>query len=243
MEYKVILDSFEGPLDLLLHLIDKAEVDIYDISITQITDQYLSYLEKMEELDLEITSEFLVMAATLLVIKSKMLLPKEKKDKLFDNEEMDPRDELIQKLIEYKKFKAAALDLKDKEIIQSMIYAKPQEDMDYYQEESIQLTFDGIKLNNLVNALYKVLRKNKYKTNENTFDNIHRDSITIEESMEYILYSLSKLNVINFEEIFANNVSKFEVVVTFLALLELIKLNKVTVYQKDNFEQIEIKLI
>ncbi|WDV47916.1 segregation/condensation protein A [Clostridiaceae bacterium M8S5] len=242
MEYKVILDSFEGPLDLLLHLIDKSEVDIYDISIAEITDQYIEYLKKMEELDLEITSEFLVMAATLLEIKSKMLLPIEKKEKLFDEDEIDPRQELIEKLIEYRRFKAAAIELKDREVIQSMIYSKPREDIAELIDDAVQLSIDGIELNTLVNALHKLMKKNRQTISEPTFTNINRDSITIEESMDNILATLYIVKNISFEDIFKETTNRFEIVVTFLALLELIKLEKISVKQENSFKQINIKL-
>lgn len=242
MEYKVVLESFEGPLDLLLHLVDKSQVDIYDISIAEITDQYIEYLDKAEELDLEITSEFLVMAATLLEMKSKMLLPIEKKEELFDDEGIDPREELILKLLEYKKYKAAAVELKDKEILQSMIFSKPREEIEELTDIPMQLTIDGIELNTLVNALNTVLKKNKKTTETVTFDNITRDSITIEEGMEYIVAILTLKNRTTFDSIFIDKTTKFEIVVTFLGMLELIKIGRIFVYQEGNFDEIMIKL-
>lgn len=124
MEYKIVLESFEGPMDLLLHLIEKAKIDIYDIPINEITEQYLAYLSKMEELDLEVTSDFLIMASTLLEIKSKLLLPQPKKEKSEDDteDEGDPRLELVKKLVEYKKYKEVTVTFRQLENIQNKVY-------------------------------------------------------------------------------------------------------------------------
>ncbi len=128
MEYKIVLESFEGPMDLLLHLIDEAEIDIYDIPINEITEQYIDYITKMEEMDLEVTSEFLVMASTLLEIKSKMLLPQVDKNdgEQLEMEEADPRLELVKRLVEYKKFKYASRELRNYEEIQKKVFFTSQ---------------------------------------------------------------------------------------------------------------------
>ena len=131
MDYKIMLDAFEGPMDLLLHLIDKAEIDIYDIPISHIAEQFLDYIRHMEDINLGVTAEFLVMAATLLEIKSKMLLPnKSTSDNIqIEMEEIDPRAELVRRLVEYKKYKNAAEELRLFEILQSKVYYKPKEDL------------------------------------------------------------------------------------------------------------------
>ncbi len=136
MEYKIVLESFEGPMDLLLHLIDEAEIDIYDIPINEITEQYIDYITKMEEMDLEVTSEFLVMASTLLEIKSKMLLPQVDKNdgEQLEMEEADPRLELVKRLVEYKKFKYASRELRNYEEIQKKVFLQAKGRFIYFYQ-------------------------------------------------------------------------------------------------------------
>ena len=163
MALDIKLTSFQGPLDLLLHLIEKAEVDIYDIPVVAITDQYMDYLYVMQELQLDVASEFLVMAATLLAIKSKLLLPRREEQDLsellegFDYEEEDPRIELVQRLLEYKKFKSIADDLREKEIEQSKVYTRPAEDLSRYLSQEEENPVKDVTLYDLVEALQKGL--------------------------------------------------------------------------------------
>ncbi|EOD01080.1 segregation and condensation protein A [Caldisalinibacter kiritimatiensis] len=243
MKYNVVLETFEGPFDLLYHLIEKNEVDIYDIPISQIADQYIEYLETMKDLDLEITSEFLVMAANLLQIKSKMLLPKNNEKQQEEQEEIDPRDELVKRLIEYKKYKNAAKSLKKKENIQSKIFFKPKEELGDIDVKEEQLMLEGIKLIDLMNAFNKIVKK---KTQENTEINnirkIQRDEITIEECMENLKEYICKNNKVRFEELFKEKQTNNNIVVTFLSILELIKLKFITVKQDSNFGEIIIQL-
>lgn len=157
MAYNIKLEAFEGPFDLLFHLIEKNEIDLYDIPINEVTDQYIHYIKTMEELDLDVTSEFLVMAATLLEIKSKLLLPVEVvENEQLEFEEVDPRNELVRKLLEYKKYKLAAEVFKEKESLLSKLYFKPREELIFDTEEK-DFTVDELELPDLMKALERVL--------------------------------------------------------------------------------------
>ena len=163
MDYKIMLDAFEGPMDLLLHLIDKAEIDIYDIPISHIAEQFLDYIRHMEDINLGVTAEFLVMAATLLEIKSKMLLPnKSTSDNIqIEMEEIDPRAELVRRLVEYKKYKNAAEELRLFEILQSKVYYKPKEDLIDYEDYEIEL--EGLNMEILLKSISKIIIKRSKK--------------------------------------------------------------------------------
>ena len=165
MEYNVKIDAFEGPLDLLLHLIHSLEIDIYDIPMAQITEQYLLYIHTMKKLELDVASEYLVMAATLLAIKSKMLLPKHEEiqdEEDFEMEE-DPRDELVDRLIEYKKYKEAAVELKTREEERGQMYTKPPSDLSQFAEEKISgnLVDHDVSIYDMLGAFHKLLRRKK----------------------------------------------------------------------------------
>ncbi|KPU28115.1 chromosome segregation protein ScpA [Caloranaerobacter sp. TR13] len=242
MKYNVVLEIFEGPLDLLLHLIDKNEVDITDIPISKITEQYLEYLEKMKDLDLEITSEFLLMAATLLEIKSKMLLPKKKdKGRQLEIDEIDPREDLVKKLIEYKRFKEAAVKLKEKELLQKKLFFKPREEIDLdLSNEKLEL--EDIKIEDLLKVFCNIVKRKDIETNKIRIHEIKRDEISIEESMKKIKKLLSKKRSINFTDLFDENSSRIYIVVTFLSLLELMKLKIIAIKQEKNFGNIYITL-
>ncbi|MBL7157154.1 MAG: segregation/condensation protein A [Candidatus Omnitrophica bacterium] len=233
MTYKVQLPVFEGPLDLLLYLIKKDEINISDIPIAKITNQYLEYLEVMKLLDLEIAGEFILMAATLMHIKSKMLLPLEEKEEEAE-EELDPREELVKKLLEYRKFKEAADSLKDIQARQRDSFTrlpggeKPQlEDEDSYFETSL---FD------LITAFSKVLKE----IPKDAFHKIVEDEFTVSDKIHDIFHLLVDKPVIYFSELFKNARGKVEIVAIFLALLELVKLKEVIVKQKDSFGEIEV---
>lgn len=243
MAYNVKLQAFEGPFDLLFHLIEKNEIDIYDIPINQVTDQYISYIRQMESLDLEITSEFLVMAATLLEIKSKMLLPVEVVDHVqLEIEELDPRHELVRKLLEYKKYKVVAEVFKEKEDLSKKLYFKPREEIIFEQEEDAHM-LENLEMADLLNALEKVLTSKNVKIKEkNTFHQMQRDSFTIEEKIIEIQKILSQKHTIRFKSLFETLSNRNEMITTFLALLELIKMKEVAVKQDLCFSDIEIKL-
>ncbi|SKA82261.1 condensin subunit ScpA [Caloramator quimbayensis] len=240
MSINIKLEMFEGPLDLLLHLIKKSEVDIYDIPIAEITEQYISYLKAMEELDLEIASEFLVMASTLLEIKSKMLLPKVN---ISDNEEsadIDPRKELVEKLVEYKKYKEFAERLKEFEKCGAIFFKSPEIIDDI---ENKDVYFKNITVENLMTAYKRVIKtyENRFNKRSEIPKDIDYDEFRIEDKMDYIKNMVYKYKRVSFEKFFENAKSKLEIVVTFLAMLELIKLRFITAIQYKNFEEIIIE--
>ncbi len=232
MTYKISVDAFEGPLDVLLNLIHKSEIDIYDIPINIVTQQFLDYIDKMEELNLEITSEFLVMAATLLEIKSKMLLPKEKIVEDGIEIEIDPRDDLVQKLLEYKLYKEVAEKLKISELMESKVYYKPREDLSIYDDKLEEL--GKLDLNQLVKAISKIMARSIRENESINFSEIHREEYTLEACIEEIDFMLTKSKKIRFSELLSLETTKEEIITYFLSLLELIRLKNVYVQQDQN---------
>jgi segregation and condensation protein A len=230
MSYKVKLEVFEGPLDLLLYLIKKNEVDIYDIPITSVTEQYLEYLELMRMLDLNIAGEFLVMAATLIHIKSKMLLPPEEKE-ILPEEEEDPREELVRRLLEYKRFKEAAGVLQDLEGQRRQMFTRAAT----IELESGEKFFEA-SLFDLITALTKVLKD----VPKDVFQEIVKDEFTVEQKVHDLLHILVEKSVILISELFRNAKNKLEIISTFLAVLELIRLKEILVVQKEKFGEIEV---
>lgn len=235
----VKLETFEGPLDLLLHLIKKSEVDIYNIPISEITDQYMEYLRAMEELDLDIASEFLVMTATLIEIKSSMLLPKIKSEDELEDED-DPRKELVEKLIEYRKYKEFAEQLKDIEK-NNVVYFKSPEIIDDIEDNSA--FFNNITLDNLMHTFNRIVKQYENKFNENSKipQNIKHDEYKIEDKMGYMMQLINEKGSINFQYIFNRAKSKEEVIVIFLALLELIRLKKIRAVQYKSYGDIVVE--
>ena len=242
MQYNVKIDSFEGPLDLLLHLINKLEIDIYDINVAEITEQYLDYVHAMQVLQLDVASEFLVMAATLLAIKSKMLLPKHEEELLDDDlmyePEEDSREELIERLVEYRKFKEAADDLKEMELERGLIFTRPPSDLSDFNvsnEESIKQELD-VSLYDMLAAFQKLLKRKKLQSPLAT--KITRQEIPIESRMEEIVGFLrTRRERTSFAELFPV-ATKSHIVVTFLAILELLKRRQIFVEQEGNFADI-----
>ncbi|TMV51343.1 segregation/condensation protein A [Paenibacillus mesophilus] len=237
------LETFEGPLDLLLHLIDKAEIDIYNIPISEITEQYMEVLSTMQELELEVTSEFLVMAATLLAIKSQLLLPKppplELEDTYYDDEDFDPRAELVQKLLEYRKYKAIAEELRDKELARSLIYTREPEDLTPYVREVEVNPVEGLDVADLVIAFQRALRKAKSR---NTVAKIRRDEISVKERMREVVALLGKRGgKLLFSRLFDYEMTREEIVVTFMAILELMKTKQIVCFQQKLFDDIVIQ--
>ncbi|WP_223702462.1 segregation/condensation protein A [Sutcliffiella deserti] len=243
-EYNVKVEAFEGPLDLLLHLINRLEIDIYDIPVAQITEQYLFYIHTMKELQLDIASEYLVMAATLLEIKSKMLLPKHEEELLDEDEEFgeyeeDPREELMNRLIEYRKYKEAADDLKELEEERSHIYTKPPSDlselMKNVEPEAVKL---DVSLYDMLGALQKLMRRKKLQKPMQT--RITRQEIPIEKRMVELIEDLRLFKGRkHFFDLFPES-SKEYIVVTFLAILELLKKNTILLEQDNNFADIYV---
>jgi segregation and condensation protein A len=233
-EYKVKFDVFEGPLDLLLYLIRKEEVDIYEVNLTRLAGQFIEYIETMRLLDLEMAGEFLVMAATLMYIKSRELLPVDQQAQLEDEEEgEDPRWELIRQLVEYKKFKDAAVQLAVLEARQDDIFprlpAKPE-------FETAAPTRGDVSIFDLVNAVNSVLKR--FNKPEDLRD-IFEDKWTVSEKIEDLMRAISQGSK-RFSQLFEGLISRSEVVVTFLALLELIHLKQLIVSQHEAFGEIEI---
>lgn len=240
MEYNIVLESFKGPLDLLLHLIEKAKVDIYDIPISEITDQYIDYLNKMKELDLEITSEFLVMATTLLEIKSKTLLPGKdsiEKGEKSDKDE-DPRVELVNRLIEYKKYKRIAEELKIKENVQNKVYYKLKEEFINTYEKDVDL--GNLDVNKLINALNKVLSKKNKNIKPIEIDEIQREEVTLEECINKLKDVLKEEKKVSFSCLFDEYSTRSEVIGLFLSILELSKSKFIKLIQEENFSDIII---
>jgi len=233
MTYKVKLEIFEGPLDLLLYLIKKEELDIYDIPIAKITDQYLEYLEMMKLLDLDIAGEFILMAATLMQIKSKMLLPPEETPQEEMLEE-DPRSELVKKLLEYKKFKEAADKLAEKEARTSNLYTRESDEKPVLETEDSP--FFEASIFDLLTAFSKVLKE----VPKETFHRIIKDKFTVGEKIHDIFHMLVNEPKIYFSKLFKQAKSKLEIIVIFLAVLELIRLKEITIVQREAFAEIEI---
>jgi segregation and condensation protein A len=234
MTYKVKLELFEGPLDLLLYLIKKEEIDLYDIPIAKITDQYLEYLELMKLLDLDIAGEFLVMAATLIHIKSKMLLPPDETEGA-EQEEADPRAELVKRLLEYKKFKEAASELSHMETHQKHFFSRVGPGFEIPDAPSEDDFFEAT-LFDLITAFTKVLKD----IPRDVFHKVIKDEFTISEKIHDIIHMLVEKKKLIFTELFKAAKSKFEVITIFLALLELIKIREVMVMQHVPFGEIEI---
>ena len=234
MTYKVKLEIFEGPLDLLLYLIKKEELGIQDISISAVTDQYLQYLELMRMLDLDIAGEFLVMAATLMHIKSKMLLPPEETEA--EVEEEDPRDELIRKLLEYKKFKEASDKLKGKELEQKEVFSRPNVKQPIEDDPNDDQLYFEASIFDLLSAFSKVLKE----VPKNRFYEVVKDEVTVSEKIHEIFHLLVKRPVLYFLELFNKARSKIEIIATFLALLELIRMKEVVIRQDKVFGDIKI---
>jgi len=233
MSYKIKLEIFEGPLDLLLYLVKKDHLNIYDIPIAQVTEQYLKYIELMQLLDLNIAGEFLVMAATLLQIKSKMLLPAEENKPL--EEEEDPRAELVRRLLEYEKFKEIAQELRQKEINQQEVFKRPKMEAVNQEVPQAEVYFEA-SIFDLISAFSKALED----VPKEVFYEIIKDEFSIEDKVHQILHLLLVQNSSRISELFSQAKNKLEIIVTFLAILELIRLKEIVARQKGLFDEIEI---
>jgi len=231
--YKIKLPEFEGPMDLLLHLIRENKVDIYDIPISLITGQYLEYIEIMKELDLEIAGEFLVMAATLIQIKSRMLLPPD--EELPPEEMEDPRLELVQRLLEYQSFKDAASILKEREDERLKIFGRQPEDQEVEEVLSPETYLFDVNLFDLLAAFKKLLADAPPEMRT-----ITRETLTVKDKMMHIVDRIENLESIRFEELFKESFTRVQLIVTFLALLELLRLGLARVYQENEFGNIWI---
>ena len=237
MEYKFLINDFEGPLDLLLHLIKKNNVDICDIKISDITKQYLDYLEEMENLDLNIASEYLALAAELIEMKSLVLLPK---PEFSDDEyEEDPRENLIKRLIEYKKIKESTPKLKELEEERKKLYTKVASNMKQYQDENQKPDFNDIDLDCLLNAFSKFLERKEEEKPLNT--KITKKEYSVSKRSREIKSLLRTKQKINFEELFEIQTKEY-LVVTFLSILALAKKQELIIKQDNNFSNIVLSL-
>lgn len=237
-EYKIKLEIFEGPFDLLLHLIEKNEVDIYDIPIAEITAQYLDYIEQMKELDLDVAGEFLVMAATLLAIKAKMLLPKQPVETEEEEEDFDPRTQLVRDLLEYKKIKEAAVCLEQHYLSRQKLHNRDNDISLYSGLFGEENPLEGKTLEDLTAAFYQIWQKAK---EEKTTLSIKKKVVSIGSMMDKIYFKVCEnTKGILFSELMSEATSKIHLIVSFIAMLELIKNRTVKVYQEEMFQDIFI---
>lgn len=247
MAIPVKLEVFEGPLDLLLFLIEKNKVDIYDIPIVTITEQYLEYIKQMETQDMNVMSEFLVMAATLLDIKAKMLLPKEVDEE--SGEEIDPRAELVQQLLEYKMCKYMAYELKDRQLDASHTYFKPKtlpkEIEDYREPVNLEEIIGDATLGKLQELFNMVMKRQEDKIDpvRSQFGNIKKEEVDMEGKAAFITAYLQSHTRCSFVELLKEQGSKQDTIVAFLIILEMMKIGQVTILQADIFGDIIISLV
>lgn len=243
MAYEVKVEAFEGPLDLLLHLIHRLEIDIYDIKMKEITSQYMEHVHAMQVLELNEASEYLVMAATLLSIKSKMLLPTETlelEDDLEFSMEEDPRDELVRRLLEYKRYKEAAGELKELESGQSLHFTKLPSIVETEKSATIQVLDQTYEVYDLLGAFQRMLKRKQLQAPLAT--RISRTEVSIKEQMNQVVTKLKAARgKMAFDKLFETH-EKAIVVATFLSLLELMKRQMIQVHQGDNFTTLEIEL-
>jgi len=234
MDYQVVLDSFEGPLDLLLHLIKKHELDIMDIPVSLITEQYLKHIEVMKTLNLDVAGEYILMAATLMHIKSKMLLPPSEEEET-EEDGADPREELVKRLLEYKKYKEASEELLSMDMLDRENFLKgfveDLEEMDSEAETSHDVT-----LFDLMEALSDLLKEAKtYNPHE-----VNLEKVSVKEKIDMITKKISIEGSLTFRSLFDKASSKNDIIATFLALLELVKMSKVRAFQGETFGVIRI---
>lgn len=246
MAIEVKLQVFEGPLDLLLHLIDKNKVNIYDIPIVTITKQYLEYVNAMDRTDLNVVSEFLVMASTLLDIKAKMLLPREVNE---DGEEEDPRAELVQKLLEYKMYKYMSYELRDRLVSgQQSMYKKstiPPEVAAYKPPVNLDEIVGDMTLVKLNDIFQDILKRQEYKVDKvrSSFGRIEKEEVNLEEKIVYVKNIVLEKGICSFRQLLMEGSSKMQVIVTFLAVLELIKTSIIRVNQERTMDDITITML
>ncbi|MEZ4598932.1 MAG: segregation/condensation protein A [Syntrophotaleaceae bacterium] len=228
MTYEIELESFKGPLDLLLHLIKKNEMDIYDIPIAEITSQYLAAVDAMQSLNLEVAGEFLVMAATLLHIKSRMLLPKNPVEEP-EEEEVDPRTELVQRLLEYQKYRDAAESLDRLPLLERDVFVRKGEELPEAAGEEETENLGAIGLFELMEAFQQLLREK----GEPACHEVEMESVSLADRIQVILDSLARRRQLSFRELLTGTFGRGEIVVTFLAMLELVKLRMLRLMQNN----------
>jgi len=235
MAYKVKLDVFEGPFDLLVYLIETAEMSIYDIQVAEITTQYMEYIQQMQKQDVTLAGEFMVLAATLIELKSRMLLPGSHAEE--GEEAEDPRSELVQKILEYKKCKAQAALLTEQEEYSRRIFKKPQEDLSVYTKEPDETL--NLDLKAFVKAFEVFLQKKKrIEEMRQRYVRVEREHMTLEHSTEQIKSYFRGKRRITFTELLGGEKTRYNAVLTFMSLLELIRHKMVTAKQNVNFGEI-----
>lgn len=244
MQLEFKLQVFEGPLDLLLHLLEKNKVSIYDIPIVEITNQYMEYIRQMQQNDLNVMSEFMVMAATLLDIKSKMLLPAQETE---DEEAEDPRAELVQQLLEYKLYKSMAFELKDRQVDASHVFYKeptiPTEVAAYQPPIDTKELVADLSLNQLNDIFKSVLKRQKDKIDpiRSKFGEIKKEEVSLEDKMGYLTEYATSHRFFSFRQLLEKQSSRLEIIVTFLAVLELMKSGTIYISQEKTFDDIKIE--
>ncbi|MEE9430511.1 MAG: segregation/condensation protein A [Melioribacteraceae bacterium] len=235
--YKVKLNTFEGPLDLLLFFIRRDELDIYNIPISKITKEFVTYLDMLEELDLEVAGDFLLMAATLMQIKVRMLLPKKKDEK---GDEIDPRDELVQALIEYKRYKEMSEEFSYLEGNQRKVFYRGNFEKDEVEHKpELDVLLKNISLFDLIKAFQNAMMEKPVEL----VHNVERLNVSIDEQTEYIISLADGNGRLNFVKLVKGMTEKIRVIVTFIALLELIKAGKIELFESPTFNDFEIQLV
>ncbi|MBP3487984.1 MAG: segregation/condensation protein A [Roseburia sp.] len=244
MDMTIKLQVFEGPLDLLLHLLEKNKVNIYDIPIVEITNQYMEYIAEMKRQDLNVVSEFLVMAATLIDIKSRMLLPAPETE---EEEEEDPRAELVQQLLEYKMYKCMAYELRDRQIDAERVLFKeptiPPEVAEYEEPVDVSELVSDVTLAKLNEIFKSIMRKQADKIDpiRSKFGKIEKEEVSLADKMAYLENFCLTHSQFSFRSLLEAQASKMEVIVTFLAILELMKTGKIFISQEHTFDDIKIQ--
>ncbi len=244
MDMTIKLQVFEGPLDLLLHLLDKNKVNIYDIPIVEITNQYMEYIAEMKRQDLNVMSEFLVMAATLIDIKSRMLLPKKETE---EEEEEDPRAELVQQLLEYKMYKCMAYELRDRQVDAQRVLFKeptiPDEVAAYEEPVDLEELVSGMTLSKLNDIFKSIMKKQVDKVDpiRSKFGKIEKEEVSLSDKMQYLEEYCYTHRFFSFRNLLEEQASKMEIIVTFLAILELMKVGKIFISQEYTFDDIRIQ--
>lgn len=246
MGIDVKLQTFEGPLDLLLHLLEKNKMNILDIPIVEITDQYMEYLHEMQKSDLDLMSEFIVMAATLLEIKAKMLLPPEVNE---EGEETDPRQELVEKLLEYKMYRYMSFELRDRQIDAQRAFYKeptlPEEVKNYEQPVDMEELLGDLTLAKLHAVFNDMMRRQEDRIDpiRSKYGNIEKEEVNLGDTMQFVREYANAHRQFSFRSLLKKQGSKMEIVVTFLVILELIKTGKVRVEQEELFEDITVTVL
>ncbi len=240
MSYKVKLDVFEGPFDLLVYLIENAEMDIYDIRVSEITEQYLRHIEQMKQQDAAVAGEFMVLAAALIELKSKMLLPRVKIEGTVELEE-DPRDELVQKLLEYKRFKAVSGYLQDCEECMQGVFTKPQEDLSPYTLEADECL--NLDIGQFMKVFQNFLnKKKKLEDIKKRYARVERQRMSVEARIEQIITFFRRKRRGTFTELLDGQTTRYHIVLTFMSMLELLKQRAITVHQSVNYGEITLAL-